>query len=140
MLCPKCNQAMEPSISRGVASFTCKRCSGVWIGGDALHDLFAREQDSFEMHERFEALLDSDFNESLRDCPGCVVRKLKSVFVDGIELDFCVSCKGVYFDQGELDAVYARGYMASGKSIAGMLTSTEDAFWAGLIKLFGGNK
>lgn len=140
MLCPKCNQAMEPSVSRGAASFTCKRCAGVWIGGDALHELLTYEEEAPELRERFEALLDSDFNDSRRSCPGCVIRKLKSVIVDGIELDFCVSCKGVYFDQGELDAVYANGHTASGRSLADMLASTEDAFWAALVRLFGGNK
>lgn len=140
MFCPKCNQSMEPSVSRGAASFTCKRCAGVWVGGDALHKLFAHEQGASEMRERFAALLDSDFSESLRSCPGCAGRKLKSVVIEGIELDFCVSCKGVYFDQGELDAVYASGYTVSGKSISEMLASAEGTFWATLARFFGGNK
>jgi len=131
---------MEPSVSRGAHSYTCSRCSGIWIGGESLHELFASEQGGPEVRERFEALFELDFTASPRSCPICATQKLKAVNVDGTELDFCVLCKGVYFDKGELEEVYSTGLSVSGKSIGEMLSSSEGAFWATLVRLFGGNR
>lgn len=39
------------------------------------------------------------------NCPRCNVA-LKKISVSGVELDFCGSCEGVWFDATELDRIY----------------------------------
>ena len=37
------------------------------------------------------------------NCPLCVERRLEPVIVDGVEIDVCENCGGVWLDRGELD-------------------------------------
>lgn len=37
------------------------------------------------------------------NCPLCVERRLEPVYVDGVEIDVCENCGGVWLDRGELE-------------------------------------
>jgi hypothetical protein len=39
-------------------------------------------------------------------CPCCEDRSLNHVIVLDIELDYCSECEGIFFDKGELEAIY----------------------------------
>lgn len=140
MICPRCNENMKPADSRGVPSHICPQCSGTWIGGVSLNALFARELDAPEMQERLEAMFDLEFNESQRMCPPCKIRKLKAVHIGSTELDFCVVCKGLFFDKGELERVYPNDRYRSDEENAAENHRAEGNFWTTLTGLFGGNR
>lgn len=131
---------MEPSESRGVSSFTCPACAGTWISGDSLHKLFAIEQNAQDLEQKFEALFDLDFAEGKRQCPHCVNCKLKAVNIEGTEIDFCPQCKGLFFDEGELEKVYSTDNAISVKNIAKIHISASEAIWSALTGLFGGKR
>jgi Zn-finger nucleic acid-binding protein len=103
---------MDATEIRGVAITTCAKCAGIWVSGAALHELFAREKETAHIEEAFEAIFELEFNASKRICPACPERLLKAVIIENTELDFCLACKGFYFDKGELERVYpgVRGY------------------------------
>jgi len=42
------------------------------------------------------------------NCPKCQKEPLKRVDEDGIELDYCQKCGGIWFDENELDAVLGK--------------------------------
>ncbi|MCO7176861.1 zf-TFIIB domain-containing protein [Sporolactobacillus kofuensis] len=41
-------------------------------------------------------------------CPVCEAVRMKEVEKDGVLIDICPSCKGVWLDRGELDKVSSR--------------------------------
>ena len=97
---------MEATQHHGVPTSTCQKCSGIWVSGDSLHRIIRREQNASAIDAALESMFNLDFNESRRNCPSCVDKRLKTVYIENTELDFCVNCKGLYFDHGELDRVY----------------------------------
>lgn len=49
------------------------------------------------------------------DCPVCEV-ELKIADRQGIEIDYCAKCRGVWLDRGELDKIIERSSEAMGSS------------------------
>ncbi len=48
----------------------------------------------------------STVSDTQMDCPKCP-GKLKEIAVDGVKVDFCWVCEGIWFDAGELQKVIA---------------------------------
>jgi Zn-finger nucleic acid-binding protein len=137
MICPRCNTAMEAREHDGIKSGVCPQCSGIWIGGAALARLFERDQDAPHIEEALEAMLGVDYRSSRRHCPQCRSRYLKAVLIDDVELDYCVACKGLYFDQGELELVFPGTFGETGSS-ASAEPSVSSQFWNVILKFTGG--
>ena len=43
-----------------------------------------------------------------RHCPVCIETQLLKRVRDGVEIDVCSSCRGVWLDRGELDKLLSR--------------------------------
>ena len=126
---------METSEHDGIRSSVCPRCAGTWIGGRSLANLFERDRDAPHIEEAMEAILGVDYQSSQRQCPACRDRRLKALLIDDVELDYCVACKGLYFDQGELEQVFPG---VVGKSvIAADTPGSASQFWAVILKFTG---
>ena len=138
MICPRCNTAMEARDHAGIRSSSCPQCSGIWIGGAALARLFERDRDAPHIEEALEAILGVDYRSSRRQCPACRGRHLKAVLVDDVELDYCVACKGLYFDQGELEQVLPGTFGEPGSTARSPRGSTS-RFWAVITRFIGGD-
>ena len=128
---------MKPSAFRGASSIVCPGCSGTWISGDALHELFSNDNNLPIFLERFEALFDLDFDEGSSTCPSCVSQKLKAVNIDNTEIDFCPSCKGLFFDKGELEEVFSGEFEMIDNRSTVAAANTEESFWETLLGFIG---
>jgi Zn-finger nucleic acid-binding protein len=136
MICPHCNCILETVVDSDLPTHHCPCCSGTWISGRALHAMLARSNDSASIEKIFNSLIDLDFRESRRLCPSCANRKLKVVVIDRTELDFCSSCKGVFFDPGEVESVLpAIGGVATKPGQA----AKQSGFWSSLKRLLDRN-
>ena len=113
MKCPRCGQPMDSSESAGIRNSACPACGGTWISGGALHQLFAREEGAPHIEEALETILDLDFIDGRRQCPTCRGKSLKTLDVEDVELDYCIGCKGLFFDPGELERVFPKTYAAT---------------------------
>ena len=51
-------------------------------------------------------------------CPHCKV-ELKIADRQGIEIDYCATCRGVWLDRGELDKILERSAAAAGGAMVG---------------------
>ena len=51
-------------------------------------------------------------------CPHCKV-ELKIADRQGIEIDYCATCRGVWLDRGELDKILERSAAMTGSALAG---------------------
>lgn len=46
-------------------------------------------------------------------CPTCATPDLVMADKNGVEIDYCPQCRGVWLDRGELDKIIARGALES---------------------------
>jgi Zn-finger nucleic acid-binding protein len=62
--------------------------------------------------------LEPCFGATLMLCPHCKV-ELKIADRQGIEIDYCPTCRGVWLDRGELDKILERSAAIAGSALAG---------------------
>ena len=43
-------------------------------------------------------------------CPICITSELKMAERQGVEIDYCPDCRGIWLDRGELDKIIERSY------------------------------
>ncbi len=138
MNCPRCNGKMEPAEFGGAPVVACSACAGTWADAESVHRLFAGEKDAVDLANALEAMFDLEFVDSLRKCPRCADRRLKAVEIDDTELDYCLACKGLFFDKGELHRVYPEtSYKHAENRIPDEKPPAETSFWQRLKRLVG---
>ena len=106
MICPQCNLSFDTISDGELPAYNCPTCSGTWIAGRSLHSFLAGSKNAANIEATLDSIFDLEFRESGRKCPSCSGRHLKIVIVEKTELDFCASCKGLFFDPGELNRVF----------------------------------
>lgn len=84
---------------------TCSECAGIWLTRKALVAP-AVEPTALPAESRRARALKRG-GRRLRVCPECI-HPLESQRVEGVEIERCVYCKGVWLDAGEYDAVRKR--------------------------------
>ena len=138
MICPRCNGKMEPAEFGGAPVIACTACNGTWADAASVHRLFAGEKDAVDLANALEAILELEFVDSRRHCPRCPERRLKAVVVDDTELDYCLACKGLFFDQGELGRVYPEtSYKHAEDGKPGEHARATNSPWQRLKRLVG---
>ena len=137
MKCPRCSKPMDSGERAGIRTSACPACGGSWISGGSLHELFAREEDAPHIEEALETILDLDFVEGRRQCPTCRGRRLKTLDIDDVELDYCIGCKGLFFDPGELERVFPTTHAATASADARSGDGVRGFFRAILARLTG---
>jgi Zn-finger nucleic acid-binding protein len=64
-------------------------------------------------------------------CPSCSEPALVISYRQGVEIDFCPQCRGVWLDRGELDKLIERSAAmeaaAAGRTAAGLQAQPADA-------------
>ena len=130
MICPQCNIEFDAATDGRLPSHNCPSCGGTWIRGQALHSLIAKTGDPTGIERTLDQILTLDYRTSQRRCPSCRHRFLKVVVIENTELDFCGSCKGLFFDPGEL----ARVFPGILEQTAGPGRRKHKGFWASLLK------
>lgn len=117
---------MAPTTHGDIAISVCPNCAGTWIGGVSLNQFFAKYSDVSDIEEAFEEILELEFNLGTGVCPVCLDRCLKEVQVDDTWLDYCISCKGLFFDRGELQALFPKVRRVAAETDAGAPGSIAD--------------
>lgn len=102
MICPGCGTELERLNIRDIELDQCRACRGVWLDHQEIDRLFAipKIPERFVNMERYREPPPL-IPEGRRSCPRCP-ETLKLISVDGISLDACSGCKGVFCDFGEL--------------------------------------
>lgn len=99
MKCPKCTIKLEVMEQEGHIGFCCTACFGALLTEPYVLSL------NFQAHnsaKKFYAQLQSNLTETSKcTCPSCK-NKMQTSIYRNVELDFCSSCKSVWFDFNEL--------------------------------------
>jgi Zn-finger nucleic acid-binding protein len=94
---------MEPVDLAELDAWSCIYCFGHWVEHQTLENLVKKsnpENESIELplFSNMESLVPGK-----RKCPICSDSNLHIVNLENIELDVCISCNGIFFDDGELE-------------------------------------
>jgi len=122
--CPKCSVTLLPR--RDVGLFGCKQCGGVWINGK---DAEGTDKSLQELITRLRKILGTSGSPTALSCPECRTGSIRSKKVSGVEIEWCVSCGGVFFDRGELQRVRTSSTLRE--------PSGWDGAWAGGSAVLG---
>lgn len=119
MKCPKCNSELQVLKIKGLNIVYCDDCKGVWIKFPTLKkiadmlDLKSEIVNPAEMEP-------INVKEEPRSCPDCT-KQMDKVYFNGIIVDKCSTCNGIWFDNGELSK-YFRLFMKQTPQITDNIT------------------
>lgn len=105
MRCPVDRHPLRVQAIAAVSFATCSECAGVWLTREAL-EAPSVEPTALRAESR-QAQIPKRSGRKVRVCPECL-RSLEPQRVEGVEIERCVYCKGVWLDAGEYDAVRKR--------------------------------
>jgi len=108
MDCIHCGHRMEKRPVRGILLDHCAACDAIWLDEGELEALQAgraRTRAELRAQERIETTNEQARTVSVVElCPRCQ-GPLFVTYVRGVAVDQCRSCRGMYFDQGELQSI-----------------------------------
>jgi Zn-finger nucleic acid-binding protein len=123
MNCPTCKEnAMITLELNQVEIDYCTACAGIWLDAGELEILLGEPQKAKMLLESFKA--DAVVSENLRKCPICY-KKMQKVKVGSKEstvlIDRCVNGDGLWFDKGELKAIFEKAQLDKDNKIQQLL-------------------
>jgi Zn-finger nucleic acid-binding protein len=103
--CPIDGYPLVPQVIGTASIAVCEKCSGIWFTREAL---LHPSVDPASLPPASRAPVPATGRRRrLTSCPVCR-RRLLGERVEGIDIDRCVHCAGVWLDPGEYDAVRHR--------------------------------
>ena len=119
--CPRCSTGLEPrSVTNDTFAITvddCKDCGGLFLDRGELARL---APDSASVKELANQLLcEPEAGKHDIACPHCTGQMhLTSIPEPEVQLDICGGCKGIWFDQNELEALQKVGDRGVARGVA----------------------
>ncbi|MCU7844166.1 MAG: zf-TFIIB domain-containing protein [Candidatus Thiodiazotropha sp. (ex Monitilora ramsayi)] len=129
---------MEETNSKGIVTHTCFYCNGTWINGGSLKIILENEQNSFLQTDIKRSFQSLKAKNKSKHCPECRNQQLLQIIVQGVELDLCSECIGIFFDEGELKELLPLLENESKETGVGSYLVGEGLFWAIITFLIGG--
>jgi Zn-finger nucleic acid-binding protein len=102
--CPVDHTELVDHFVDSVAFATCSKCNGLWLPRNARAELLDPAQVQSSTRSADDA---SRGGRKRYGCPRCK-KSLTAERVEGIEIDRCPRCDGIWLDAGEYDAVRQR--------------------------------
>jgi len=110
MNCPRCSGTFEPTTLRDFGlvhnAHRCTECRGLWIGPEKIREI------SMTIDQRwieFRRVPGAEAQQMPMTCPACpgdvVMQKVVSPRDAKVVMDVCPTCKHVWLDRGEREAI-----------------------------------
>ena len=132
--CPKCEAPMRSDEADGVPIHSCSGCEGRWLDVPHLeHALVnSRRVDLARdvLIRTFTTLTSADAKKTEYGCPSCE-ENLVAADHEGIELDLCFPCRGLFLDLGEMNQVTAAGGVpesTTAKAVGSLFRAVKNVF------------
>lgn len=104
MKCGKCQEAeMALENFGGIEIDRCPKCRGLFLDRGELEKLLAQDL-GYDADTPDFSIHSEKMNEQSADCGRCGQRMEPLVPLEGVKVDFCRPCGGVFLDEGELAA------------------------------------
>lgn len=109
MHCIRCKTNMKKKNLRGVLVDYCTICDAFWLDAgelEALEKGMTKSTKELEQECRMEAYMERARPLTIMEsCPKCQESQVMEKRMDGVTLDYCKACHGLFFDHGELDEI-----------------------------------
>jgi len=107
MKCPTCETVLGRIKYEGVDIEACPECRGVWLDGRRLRHIERRREVIVDEDAARRVTSKPETPESQRACPRCTqpMKKYRYGKNKRIIVDQCPACKGIWLDDGELEAI-----------------------------------
>jgi Zn-finger nucleic acid-binding protein len=100
MYCPRDLSLLVTENRQAVNLHACRSCRGLWISLEHLHRHFQSGARAVPVK-----MMSASKGVSLKVwCPQCRA-PLVGKMMEGVEVDICHACKGIWLDAGELEAI-----------------------------------
>lgn len=100
MNCPNCSKPLTLMTQKDAQAHKCESCKGLFL---TENDMKKVAPDLERYDEEIAGQL-AGLPASKRDCPACAVKARVMTF-QGVSLDYCPQCHGIWFDHHELKAI-----------------------------------
>ena len=104
--CPRCHVKLEIVYDKDIELDECSQCGGLWFDPNELNKIIGGEKSVEGM-----IFVSNKLGEQLR-CPDCNI-PMEYCTVEGVTVDICQECEGIWLDYGELELLKAK--MPQGK-------------------------
>ena len=108
MLCPVEKSTLQSHCEGTAQIFICDLCHGLWFSREQLANFLNTAQDAKISRTKTVISAEAVQLTDKRLCPCCVNRGLTARVIDGVEIDSCPQCYGIWLDAGELELIIAR--------------------------------
>ena len=109
--CPRCKVALNVMAHEGFKGAGCLKCEGIWLGAKDLSNAIRSYGANRGVALKTIALLEAPARPSGLRCPQCS-SALESISLRAVEVEKCPSCRGVFLDRGEKEAIAERVLLA----------------------------
>jgi len=99
MLCPKCSKNLSPCFKAGARH--CPSCKGYWVE-PKLFATHLKAKSKIAIKALYDIRAQKAKQQHHLKCPKDK-SPLYAFFYNDVELDYCGSCRGLWFDDSELD-------------------------------------
>lgn len=103
MNCPNCIERMEPTTIGEYHTNSCIYCSGTWIDYKTLCTIVSVHSDNEDQGPYKSIEPKKLANPGKLICPSCEGTRLHAFKFGEFELDICKKCRGIFFDDGEIE-------------------------------------
>ncbi len=126
MLCPRDQTPLLAHVRDGVEADVCSQCHGVWFSRPALEACVRKTSASASLPTMPVHRSSSPILRRL-PCPVCQPDRLVTHRHEGIEVDTCPRCHGVWLDQGEMEQILRLHRARAGLEKPGTANKVVDA-------------
>ena len=135
--CPQCRTVLNEAHIGSARVDGCGSCGGVWFDNVELGAIAnSTSTDLLALEDQFLPGGSVPELPSHKECPVCVVALFEFDFPHspGVRLDACPKCKGIWAEDGELQALYSRMVgSAPGEATSGVETRRAGRQALGLL-------
>ncbi len=108
MLCPVDQSVVQSREDGATQILSCELCHGFWFSREQLA-AFVRTGNHIKKFPKKKVFSEKlQHSDSQRLCPSCEKTDLFAKLIDGVEIDVCPRCHGIWLDAGELELIITR--------------------------------
>ncbi len=92
----------------GVAGDVCGECEGLWLDHDVIIAYLQEHMQAAGLPNKTVGLLETPPVSTEFRCPFCETESMVRLKLRAVEVERCTTCRGVFFDSGELSLIAKR--------------------------------
>ena len=107
MICPACGSQLQEIKTTKFTFNICKNgCGGILINKQDFKNICLKIKDAGDEFININSNKnEKSYTDQVRICPKCNNRKMVQHFMNGIEIEECYKCGGIWLDIGELESI-----------------------------------